>query len=344
MGTIISIASGKGGVGKSVIASNLSLQFSRQGQKVALVDLDIGGANLHILFGNLSPFPTLSDFLERQTDSLDSVVHTIPWAKSLGYIPGTGNTLGGGNLLHSKKLRLLRHLKHLDADIVIFDCAPGTNYHTLDFFLAADFHVTVATPDPTSVIEVYRFIKLAAIRKVMTHLSARLHGEIRQSLVNREFSNIQEVIEAFAPTNDVQKSEAFAILKTFCPYFILNRTNNSSKFSTSSLQQVLLKFLGTELVVLGEIPQDDTVIHSIRNYLPVIDWAPTSPASTALIQTFYALQQRLLTQSPYRHRPLRSSNSPSKDDETARASLWDESIPVCHHTSIDFQPQRYGIL
>ncbi|GJL51366.1 MAG: hypothetical protein NPIRA01_25930 [Nitrospirales bacterium] len=300
MGTIISIASGKGGVGKSVIASNLALQFSRQGQKVVLVDLDIGGANLHILFGNLSPSPTLSDFLERQTDSLDAVVHTIPWAEGLGYIPGTGNTLGGGNLLHSKKLRLLRHLKNLDADIVILDCAPGTNYHTLDFFLAADFYVTVATPDPTSVIEVYRFIKLAAIRKAMTHLSIRLHGEIRQSLVNQEFSNIQDVLEAFAPTNEVQKNEALAILNTFYPYFILNRANTNSKFSTSSLQQVLLKFLGTELVVLGEIPQDDVVTHSIRNYLPVIDWAPTTPASTALIQTFYALQQRVLTQSPHR--------------------------------------------
>ncbi|WP_447971120.1 P-loop NTPase [Nitrospira sp. M1] len=311
MGTIISIASGKGGVGKSVIASNLALQFSRQGQKVVLVDLDIGGANLHILFGNLSPSPTLSDFLERQIDSLDSVVHTIPWAQGLGYIPGTGNTLVGGNLLHSKKLRLLRHLKNLDADIVILDCAPGTNYHTLDFFLAADVHVTIATPDPTSVIEVYRFMKLAAIRKVMTHLSIRLHGEIRQSLVNQEFSNIQEVLEAFTPTHEAQKTEALAILKTFDPFFILNRANNRHKFSTSSLQQVLLKFLGTELVVLGEIPHDDVVTHSIRNYLPVIDWAPHSPASIALMQTFYALQQRILMQSPRRATTTEALHQPT---------------------------------
>ncbi|GJL56481.1 MAG: ATP-binding protein [Nitrospirales bacterium] len=303
MGTLLSIASGKGGVGKSVIASNLALQFSRQGQKVVLVDLDIGGANLHILFGNLSPSPTLSDFLERHTDSLDAVVHTISWAKGLGYIPGTGNTLGGGNLLHSKKLRLLRHLKNLDADIVILDCAPGTNYHTLDFFLAADVQITVATPDPTSVIEVYRFIKLAAIRKLMTHLSVRLHGEVRHSLVNQEFSNIQEVLDACSPTHEVQKTEALAILGTFDPYFILNRANARHKFSTSSLQQVLLKFLGTELVVLGEIPHDDVVTHSIRNYLPVIDWAPDSPASIALTQTFYALQQRLLMPNPDRPSP-----------------------------------------
>ena len=293
MPTIISIASGKGGVGKSVIASNLALQFSRHGQRVILIDLDIGGANLHILFGVLSPSFTLSDFLERKIESLDSAIHTLPWAQGLAFIPGTGNTLTAGNLLHTKKQRLLRQLKNLDADIVILDCAPGTNYHTLDFFLSADLHITVATPDPTSVIEVYRFIKLAAIRKVITHLTGRLNGDIRRTLINQEFSSIQEVLEAFGQTDEVQNAEALTILKDFCPYFILNRVHDKAKFSTSSLQQVLLKFLGTDLVVLGEIPEDDEVTRAVRNYLPVLDRAPHSPASTALTQAFYALQQRL---------------------------------------------------
>ena len=293
MPTIISIASGKGGVGKSVISSNLALQFYRQGKKVVLVDLDIGGANLHVLFGNFSPSRTLSDFLERQVETLDSLIHRISWAPGLGYIPGTENTLVAGNLLHSKKLRLLRHLKTLNADLVILDCAPGTNYHTLDFFLAADWQVAIATPDPTSVIEVYRFIKLAALRKVMTHLSMRMHGEIRQALVNQEFSSIQEVLEAFDQTGDAQKAEVLKILKTFTPSLIVNRISKKSKFSTASLQKVLLKFLGTDLLVLGEIPKDSRVEDSVREFLPVIDFAPHSNAALALRQTFYALEQRL---------------------------------------------------
>ncbi|MGB0909681.1 MAG: P-loop NTPase [Nitrospirales bacterium] len=293
MPTIISVASGKGGVGKSMIASNLALQFSRHGQRVVLIDLDIGGANLHILFGVLSPSPTLSDFLERKIDTLESSIHKLPWAPGLGFIPGTGNTLTDGNLLHTKKQRLLRHVKSLDADIVILDCAPGTNYHTLDIFLSADFYVTIATPDPTSVIEVYRFIKLAAIRKVMTHITGKLPSNIRQTLINQEFSSIHAVLEAFGQTNKEQKEEALRILKDFCPYFILNRFHDQAKFSTSSLQQVLLKFSGTELVVLGEIPEDNEVTLALRNYLPVLDRAPHSCASAALTQAFYALQQRL---------------------------------------------------
>ncbi|MCA9470801.1 MAG: P-loop NTPase [Nitrospirales bacterium] len=291
--TVISIASGKGGVGKSVISSNLALQFSRQGKKVVLIDLDIGGANLHVLFGNLSPTRTLSDFLERRVETLGCLVHPISWAPGLGYIPGTENTLVAGNLLHSKKLRLLRHIRNLDADLVILDCAPGTSYHTLDFFLSADWHVAIATPDPTSVIEVYRFIKLAAIRKVITELSIRIHGEVRQALVNREFSSIQDVLKAFGQTEGLQKTEAFGILRTFAPSLIVNRISKKSKFSTASLQQVLLKFLGTDLVVLGEIPQDSQVEDSVREFLPVLDFAPHSHASLALRQTFYALEQRL---------------------------------------------------
>ncbi len=307
MATIVSIASGKGGVGKSIIASNLALQFSRQGRKVIIVDLDIGGANLHILFGNLSPSPTLSDFLERNIESLHSAVHPISWAKGLAFIPGTGNTLTGGNLLHTKKQRMVRHLKSLEADIVILDCAPGTNYHTLDFFLCADHHVTIANPDPTSVLEVYRFIKLAAIRKVMTHLSLRLHGEIRHTLANQEFSSLDDVLEALEQTGAKQKEEAHQILRTFYPHLIVNRVSQRSKFSTSALQQVLLKFLGTELVVLGEIPQDHLVEQSVKQFLPILDLAPQSPASLALLQTFYALDQRIAKQ-PIKMTPASPSN------------------------------------
>ncbi|MEK7870426.1 MAG: P-loop NTPase, partial [Nitrospirota bacterium] len=65
MATIISIASGKGGVGKSVVSANLALLLAKHGQRVVLADLDVGGADSHILFGLLNPPLTLTDFLNR---------------------------------------------------------------------------------------------------------------------------------------------------------------------------------------------------------------------------------------------------------------------------------------
>ena len=73
MALTVSIASGKGGVGKSVVASNLGLLLARRGKKVFLVDMDVGGANLHIMFGMLHPERTLTDFLYRRVDSIEQV-------------------------------------------------------------------------------------------------------------------------------------------------------------------------------------------------------------------------------------------------------------------------------
>ena len=78
--------------------------------------------------------------------------------------PGHRQPLATANLPYAKKQRLMRHLTNLDADIVLLDCPPGTSYQSLDFFLQGDAQVVVANPDPISVIELYRFLKLAAIR------------------------------------------------------------------------------------------------------------------------------------------------------------------------------------
>jgi flagellar biosynthesis protein FlhG len=162
MPIIISIASGKGGVGKSVIAANLALLLAKQGKRVTLADLDVGGSDIHILFGHMNPPLTLTDFLNRRVERLEDIVQALPFHPGLTLIPGTGDTLATANMPYAKKKRLIRHLKDLPADIVVVDIGAGTGYHALDFFLMADCHVTVATPDPTSVLDLYRFIKLAA--------------------------------------------------------------------------------------------------------------------------------------------------------------------------------------
>ena len=112
MPTIISVASGKGGVGKSMVVSNLGLLLARKGQRVILVDMDIGGANLHILFGMFHPPSTLTDFFTSRTTNLEDMAHPLASPSFLRLIPGTGETLITANLQHAKKKRLIRHLKN----------------------------------------------------------------------------------------------------------------------------------------------------------------------------------------------------------------------------------------
>ena len=300
MATIVSIASGKGGVGKSLVASNLGLLLARHGKRVVLVDMDIGGANLHILFGLLNPPMSLSDFVSRKVDSLEEVAQSVEWGSGLRLIPGTGESLATANMPYGKKQRLIRHLQYLNADFVLLDCPPGTSYQALDFFLQGDAQIVVANPDPTSVIELYRFLKLAAIRKVLTRVLARDSSETKTSLMEEEFSRVEDVLATFGDDEQELREAAEQTLRDFNPLFVLNRTTPKSRVSISYLQQVVSKFIGSELVMLGEIPADQVVEQSMRIFQPVVDLEPNSPASKELDQ----IMHRLLLFVSHQHRSV----------------------------------------
>ena len=282
MPCIISVASGKGGVGKSMVVSNLGLLLAKKGLRVTLVDMDIGGANLHILFGMFQPPSTLTDFLTNALTNLYEIAHPIPSLSSLKLIPGTGETLITANLQHSKKRRLIRHVQKLEADIILVDVGAGTSYHALDFFLLADYYLAVATPDPTSVLDLYRFIKLAAIRKVLTAFLAR--DPVADALLDKEFHSVTAVLEAVGRTSESGMEIAQEALKMFQPALILNRMTPKSRINTLHLQHLLKQYVGTDLSILGNIPEDIHVQQSILKYLPVVELAPNSPATIALNQ------------------------------------------------------------
>ncbi len=282
MPTIISVASGKGGVGKSMVVSNLGLLLARRGKKVILVDLDIGGANLHILFGIFHPPTSLTDFLSHRIPHLQETAQQLALSSNLQLIPGTGETLTTCNLQHAKKRRLIRHLQKLDADIVLVDVGAGTSYHTLDFFLLADMFMAVATPDPTSVLDLYRFIKLAAIRKVLSAFLAR--DPVTETLLNQDFHSITEVLEAVGRTSEPGVALAQEAVRNFQPALILNRMTPKSRVNTLHLQQLLKQYVGTTLTVAGNIPEDASVHQSILKYLPFVEYAPTSLAAKAFDQ------------------------------------------------------------
>lgn len=280
MATIVSVGSGKGGVGKSVIAANLAMLLAKQGKRVVLADLDVGGADAHILFGILHPPLTLTDFVERRVERLEDVLQPISAHPFLHLLPGTGDTLATANLPYAKKKRLIRHFKQLEADLIIIDIGAGTSYHALDFFLMADHYLTVATPDPTSVLDLYRFIKLAAIRRVLSAFLSR--DAVSEALSERDFGSIEEVIQAVGETDANARDTAARMLKGFQPHLIVNRVSGKSRVNVLQLKKLLKEYVGGELALLSEIPDDPAMVRAIRGYLPVVEFEPTAPASVAL--------------------------------------------------------------
>ena len=295
MATIVSIGSGKGGVGKSILAANLSMLLAKRGKRVVLADLDVGGADAHILFGMLNPPRTLTDFIDRRVERLDEVLQPISAHPFLQLLPGTGDTLATANLPYAKKKRLIRHFAQLQADVIVVDIGAGTSYHALDFFLMADHYVTVATPDPTSVLDLYRFIKLAAIRRVLSAFLSR--DAVSEALSERDFSSIEEVIQAVAETDPNAREVASRTLQGFQQYLIVNRISGKSRVNVLHLKKLLQEYVGGDLTTLGEIPDDPAVTRAVRSFLPVVECEPTAPAALALSQAADALLAAMARQA-----------------------------------------------
>jgi flagellar biosynthesis protein FlhG len=292
MAQIISVASGKGGVGKSVVAANLALFLAMKGRQTVLADLDVGGADAHILVGLPNPPMTLTDFLTHRVDRLDDLAQPLPLHQNLRIIPGTGDTLATANMSYSQKRRLIRNFQDIRADLIFVDIGAGTSYHALDFFLMADHHVAVATPDPTSVLDLYRFIKLAAIRRVLSMFMMR--DGIDEGLANRDYSSVEEVLDVAGKTDESGLAVAASTLRDFQPALILNRVTGRARVNVLQLKKLLKEYVGGDLTLLGEIPDDPAMEQAVRAYVPVVQQAPSSPAAVALGQIADALRMRLI--------------------------------------------------
>jgi len=164
---IVAIAGGKGGVGKSTVAANLALAIGRLGQRVALVDADLGAANLHTMMGALHPTRSIADFLDHNIDSLDEARLNV--APNVDLIPGASRP-GSANLPAAQKLRLIRAIAKLDADCILVDVGAGTSYTVVDLVGSADLKLFVVAPQLPSLHNAYALLK-ACVHRVIRKLS-----------------------------------------------------------------------------------------------------------------------------------------------------------------------------
>lgn len=153
---VISIISGKGGVGKSNIAVNLGIALSDFQKKVVVIDADLGLANINILVGVIPKynlFNVINDDVR-----LEDVIIEIP--EGIGIIAGASGFTQLTNLGSEQRKEFLRKLKGLDNfDYVIIDASPGVSQNVLSFIGASDDSLIITTPEPTSITDAYGIIK-----------------------------------------------------------------------------------------------------------------------------------------------------------------------------------------
>ncbi len=154
---VVCITSGKGGTGKSVIASNLSVHLATGGSRVILVDADLGLANQHLLLG-VKPARSIVDVLERGVP-MEAILENGPAGVALA--AGASGSPEVADLHPGRLRRLVSAMEGLAdrADIVIVDTGAGIGRATTTFLYALDDVVVVTTPDLTAMTDGYMVIK-----------------------------------------------------------------------------------------------------------------------------------------------------------------------------------------
>ena len=155
---VLSVTSGKGGVGKTNLSVNLACCLARAGKRVVLLDADLGLANVDVLLG-ISPQYNLFHLLHEKV-SLEEVVTETPYGFSI--LPAPSGVSGMLSLSPGEKLTLLGAMDGLDKSVeyLIVDTAAGINENVLYFNMAAQERLVVVTPEPTSLTDAYAMIKV----------------------------------------------------------------------------------------------------------------------------------------------------------------------------------------
>lgn len=154
---VITVTSGKGGVGKTSVSVNLAIQLSQMGKRVVIFDADFGLANIEIMLG-LRPKYNLADLMYRGK-SIEDIITYGP--AGIGFISGGSGINELANLSRDQVFSLIRKLEDLDrlADIIIVDTGAGISDTVLEFVAASEEVLLVATPEPTSITDAYALLK-----------------------------------------------------------------------------------------------------------------------------------------------------------------------------------------
>lgn len=154
---VITVTSGKGGVGKSNTAINLAVQFKKMGKRVIILDADFGLANIEIMFGAV-PKHNLCDLIYQGK----KISEIITWGPmDVGFISGGSGIAGMSNLSKDYLTYIIQNLAELDemADVIIVDTGAGISDAVLEFLVASGEILLVTTPEPTSITDSYSLIK-----------------------------------------------------------------------------------------------------------------------------------------------------------------------------------------
>ena len=289
---LLLISGAKGGVGKTVVASNLALYLATIGRRVVLADADPVGSNAFTCLGVERPRRTLGLDEQGPADGKPELIDAaVPGLRLMH--AGIDEPVRGQRRLTRHKT-LMAQLREVDAEYMVVDLGSGIGRSLVDFWLASDMGVFVTVPEPTAIENTFRFVRIAFSR----HLLARApDAATRRSLVRR----MRAMGHAPAPLDLARRLEAAGdpasevvrdAMDAFTFRFSLNQTRLRADLELGeAIRSAARRRFGVNLEYLGYIDYDDTVLSCLRMQRPLLAESPGTKASRSIEK----LARKLLT-------------------------------------------------
>jgi flagellar biosynthesis protein FlhG len=284
---IIPIASGKGGVGKSLVAANLAVAFAQAGQRVILADLDLGASNLHLVIGQQAPKAGIGTFLnDTKSDLAQALVQTsIP---NLRFLPGDTEIPGSANIKALQKNALMKRLMKLDADILIIDLGAGSHQFILDFFLLSAHGIVVSAPTVTATLNAYVFLKNSVFRLMYSVFTKGTKAHDYLEKIRKDGSGLQKlyipkILEGVKKIDKVSYNKFKEKIDNFHPRLIMNMIEDPKDADVAmKIRRSCEEYLGLSIEHLGIIYRDNVQDIALSSRLPVVIYKPQAIISQAI--------------------------------------------------------------
>jgi flagellar biosynthesis protein FlhG len=280
------IGGGKGGSGKSFLASSLGRLLAKSGKRTLLIDLDLGAANLHTMVNVPYPEKCFSDFITKKISDLEDTVLGTPYP-NLFLISGAHDNLDIANLPYDKKIKTLKAISKLKYENILLDLGAGTAFNTLDFFLASQNGIFITTPEPTSIENVYRLMRAIYLRRIRHFFSAvdfkALEKKAGHPSGDGSFNKPEHIISVVKK----ELPEKYMLIKkdfnSFRFKLILNQLRKQDNPALGEqICKMIKKHLGFSVDFAGNISYDEHVHDAICQRVSFLDRYPHTRAANDL--------------------------------------------------------------
>jgi len=284
---IIPIASGKGGVGKSLLVANLSIELANKGFRTIAIDLDLGGSNLHTFLGLKNTNSGIGNFLSNNKITFDDITIETPY-ENLLFIPGDVLVSGLANIEFSQKKKIISNILKLDADYIIIDLGSGSNFNVIDFFLISNSGFIVVTNQIISILNAYHFFKNLVFRFLQGIFSnnkevLRYLRNISKEKAPNSFTSISNIIGSIDKIDHNAARKAKKCINSLHPKIVVNMAESPDDlYIIEKLKDLIYKNLNIDVECMGFIYFDNGIQKSISELTPLVSYDRDTIASKVI--------------------------------------------------------------